>query len=198
MVEHFVHLLALKNRVARPSLSRDMLGELERRPWYGNCPRIAQCDRACDDSLARRQSCPRISARADSGGLSFTANVIQEEAIMALVRQWAQAQLESSEPGREPPRAIARSGRAAALEGRRRTLPRPSRHRRPPPRTAPHHAPEEMGTGMGLRSGDKGDRSLGTVPIFAAERARRSGPKGTGTSFGRQACPQHKANWAEK
>jgi two-component system, NtrC family, nitrogen regulation response regulator GlnG len=97
LAEHFVHLLALKNRVARPSLSRDILAELERRPWYGNVRELRNAiEHAMILSPGGNLAPEYLPAPTPA---AFTANVIQEEAIAALVRQWAQAQLDSSEPG---------------------------------------------------------------------------------------------------
>ncbi|MCX7427643.1 MAG: sigma-54 dependent transcriptional regulator [Planctomycetia bacterium] len=97
LAEHFVHLLAAKNHMAEPSISRDLLVELDRRPWYGNVREL-------------RNAIEHAMILATGGNLTpeylpaptpaaFTANVIQEEAIATLVRQWSEAQLDLSEPG---------------------------------------------------------------------------------------------------
>jgi two-component system nitrogen regulation response regulator GlnG len=99
LAEHFVHLLAAKNHMAEPSISRDLLVELERRPWYGNVREL-------------RNAIEHAMILATGGNLTpeylpaptpaaFTANVIQEEAIATLVRQWSEAQLDLSEPGED-------------------------------------------------------------------------------------------------
>ena len=88
---HFLESLAAKNGRPQPAISAAALAELQRRPWLGN---VRELRNAIEHAmiLARGgiiapEHLPPPLGEMGTGSLS------QEEAIVSLVRQWAERQL---------------------------------------------------------------------------------------------------------
>jgi two-component system, NtrC family, nitrogen regulation response regulator GlnG len=94
LTEHFLDLLAAKNRCPRPAISPEALAELERRPWHGNVRELRNAVEhaiilARGGSIACEHLPPPIPPPADAG-------LLGEEEIAAMIRRWAELQLEGS------------------------------------------------------------------------------------------------------
>jgi two-component system nitrogen regulation response regulator GlnG len=91
LAEHFLDLLAAKNRVPRPGISPEALAELQRQPWYGNVRELRNAVEhamilARGGTLAPEHLPPPVPS-------AVTSNAIHQEAIASFVRQWAELQL---------------------------------------------------------------------------------------------------------
>ena len=94
LVEHFLDLLARKNRCLRPSISAEAMRELESRAWYGN---VRELRNAIEHAmilsrggiLAPEHFPPSIPATSSSQDAP-------EGQIAVLLNRWARAQLESA------------------------------------------------------------------------------------------------------
>ena len=95
LVRHFLDVLAAKNGLARPSISPEALAELQRRHWYGN---VRELRNAIEHAM--------ILAPGGQIGLehlppatppSLASNAASEQTLAALLRQWTEAQLRSSD-----------------------------------------------------------------------------------------------------
>jgi two-component system nitrogen regulation response regulator GlnG len=95
LAEHFLDVLADRNPGPRPSISPEALTELGRRDWFGNVRELRNAIEhamilARGGIIGREHLPPPVLP----GGLGHGG---QEEAIAALIRVWAQAQLEGRE-----------------------------------------------------------------------------------------------------
>jgi two-component system nitrogen regulation response regulator GlnG len=95
LAEHFLALLASRSGQPSPRLSQEAAAELERLPWYGNVREL-------------RNSIEHAIVLARSGAImpehlpppapaSMTAAAAQGDALPALIRQWAENQLEAGD-----------------------------------------------------------------------------------------------------
>jgi two-component system nitrogen regulation response regulator GlnG len=95
LTEHFLDLLATKNRAPRPGISAEALGELQRQPWYGNVRELRNAIEhamilARGGTIAPEHLPPPVPS-------AVTSNAIHREAIASLVRQWAELQLRNAD-----------------------------------------------------------------------------------------------------
>ena len=95
LVEHFLDQLTAKNEGARPTVPAEVIAELRRRSWYGNVRELRNALEhamilARGGIIAPEHLPPAMLPDGISGPL-------QEDAIAALVRAWAEAQLVDSD-----------------------------------------------------------------------------------------------------
>jgi two-component system, NtrC family, nitrogen regulation response regulator GlnG len=94
LAEHFLEVFSAKNEVRSPALSPEAIAELERRDWHGN---VRELRNAIEHAMilarggmiaAEHLPPPMLPASA--------ADTADQQAISALVRQWAEIQLQGS------------------------------------------------------------------------------------------------------
>ncbi len=99
LAEHFLDVLSAKNEVQPPALSAEAIAELERRDWHGN---VRELRNAVEHAMilarggmiaAEHLPPPMLPASA--------ADSTDQQAISALIRQWAEIQLQGSADANE-------------------------------------------------------------------------------------------------
>ena len=147
------------DRSSRPAISAEALAELQRREWFGN---VRELRNAIEHAmiLARGgiiapEHLPPPMAGGKRGQVQFAGTAVRaahnwtcplfppEEAIVSLVRQWAELQLRRPGRRRRPLRSLLEVCGAAAVAGGDGALRRAMSGRRPPARPAPHDAAQE-------------------------------------------------------
>jgi two-component system, NtrC family, nitrogen regulation response regulator GlnG len=91
LAEYFLGRLAAKNQGPRPALSAEALAELRRRPWYGN---VRELRNAIEHAMILARGGTILPEHLPPPmGPPPSRHRPPEEAIAALVRRWAEAQL---------------------------------------------------------------------------------------------------------
>jgi two-component system nitrogen regulation response regulator GlnG len=98
LVDHFLDLLAEKNASSRPAISPEALAELRHRDWFGN---VRELRNAVEHAMILARGGIIVPEHLPPAmlptGRPGPAGANTEEAIAALVRQWAQSQLASAD-----------------------------------------------------------------------------------------------------
>ncbi len=95
LTEYFLDLLAAKNACPRPAVSAEALEEIRRQPWYGN---VRELRNAIEHAIILARGGAVLPEHLPPPMPHAVASkLIHEDALAALVRQWAELQLEGSE-----------------------------------------------------------------------------------------------------
>jgi two-component system nitrogen regulation response regulator GlnG len=105
LVEHFLGALAAKAATARPAVSAEAMVELGRRDWYGNVRELRNAIEhamilARGGIIAPEHLPPPLLPLGAAGTSGGAAAALPEDALSAMVRGWAQAQLAASPDAR--------------------------------------------------------------------------------------------------
>ena len=95
LTEYFLDLLAIKNACPRPAISAEALAEFRRQPWYGN---VRELRNAIEHAMILARGGRLLPEHLPPPvPHAVTAGLVHEDAIAALVRQWAELHLEGAE-----------------------------------------------------------------------------------------------------
>jgi len=91
LTEYFLDVLAVKNACPRPAVSPEALAELRRQPWHGN---VRELRNAIEHAMILARGGRLLPEHLPPPmPHAATAGLVHEDAIAALVRQWAELHL---------------------------------------------------------------------------------------------------------
>jgi two-component system, NtrC family, nitrogen regulation response regulator GlnG len=92
LAAHFLEMLAAKNQQPQPAISTEAMAELQRREWFGN---VRELRNAIEHAMIlARGGIVEAEHLPPPMAAAFKPNPSPQEAVAALVRQWAEMQLD--------------------------------------------------------------------------------------------------------
>lgn len=96
LADHFLDLIAARNRSPRLTLSAEALAELERRPWHGNVRELRNAIEHAVVLVRGGQIQPEHLPSPIAGPL--VADISAETRLQSLLRHWTETQLRTDQP----------------------------------------------------------------------------------------------------